>query len=204
MGLMLQVDVADRSAVVVGSGPAGREKVARLRAAGAKVVIVDPAAASGGWPDGVAVMTRAFRADDVAGAALVVAATDDAGVNEAVARAGRAAGAIVVRADRPDGGGVAFAAVLEEGPVTVGVATGGVSPRLARWLRDRIATVVTPAVGEVAEMMARRPRSEGRRRHRDLQLDEALACVEAGDMERARGLLGVTALRGSTGRRRTS
>ena len=202
MGLMLHVDVAGRSVVVVGGGRAGREKVARLRAAGAEVVVIDPAAAPDGWGDGVTVVNRAFRADDVVGAALVVAATDDERVNEAVARAGRETRAVVVRADRADGGGVAFAAVLHEGPVTVGVATTGTSPRLARWLRDRIATVVTPAVGEVAAMVATRPRSEGQRRHRDLHLDEALLLVESGDVEGAREVLGVTAPRRSTGRQR--
>jgi len=202
MGLMLHVDVAGRRAVVVGAGPAGREKVARLRAAGAEVVVVDPSAAPDGWGLGVTVVTRAFRADDVAGAALVVAATDDGRVNDEVARAGRADGAVVIRADRPDGGGVTFAAMLDEGPVTVGVATGGVSPALARWLRDRLAAVVTPAVGELASLVAMRPRSGGRRGHGGLPLDEALALVESGDLAGAAELLGVTVPGSSTSRPR--
>ncbi|MDP9453263.1 MAG: bifunctional precorrin-2 dehydrogenase/sirohydrochlorin ferrochelatase [Actinomycetota bacterium] len=192
MGLMLHVDVRDLDVVVVGGGAAGREKVERLLAAGAKVILIDPVAPDLRLPE-LAVERRDFAEYDVDGAWLVVAATANEAVNDEVERAARAAGALVTRADRPDGGGIAFAAVLERGPVIVGVATGGASPALSRWLRDRIARVMPAAIGELATLLAARRRSAGRRGHRDLPLDDALAALEAGDESRARALLGVTA-----------
>jgi siroheme synthase-like protein len=192
MGLMLHVDVRGRRVVVVGAGRAGREKLARLLAAGADVTVVDPVAAPDLDATGVSVLRRHFTTGDVAGAWLVVAATDDERANDRVEQVARAAGALVIRADRPDGGGVSFAATLERGPVTVAVATGGASPALARWLRDRISDAVPPAVADLARLLAGRARGAGGRGHGGLAFEEVLAALECGDVARARALLGLT------------
>lgn len=189
---MLHVDVRGRRVVVVGAGRAGREKLARLLAAGADVTVVDPAAAPDLDDTGVSVLRRHFVAGDVAGAWLVVAATDDEGANDRVEQAARATGALVTRTDRHDGGGASFAATLERGPVTVAVATGGASPALARWLRDRISDAVPPALADLGRLLADRPRGASGRGHGGLPFDEALAAVESGDVPRARALLGLT------------
>ncbi|MFP5321429.1 MAG: bifunctional precorrin-2 dehydrogenase/sirohydrochlorin ferrochelatase [Acidimicrobiia bacterium] len=188
MSLLLNVDVTGRLVVVVGCGPAGREKVDRLVAGGARVVVVDPAAPDD-LPPAVEVRRRRFEPTDLDGAWLVVAATGDPEVDDAVQAAADERGAWLTRADRRDGGGVAFAATVERPPVVVGVATGGSSPALARWLRDRVAAAVPEEVGALARLLADRPRAAGRRRHRGLPFDEALDALVAGDEDRARRLL---------------
>lgn len=186
--LLLSVDVADRRVVVVGCGAAGQEKVARLLAAGARVCVIDPAPPEDLDPR-VLVEARRFRPHDVAGAWLVIAATGDPDVDDVVQSAADAAGVWVVRADRRDGGGVSFAATLERGPVTVGVATGGVSPTLAKWLRDRIATALPEEVAELARLLAEGPRQGGRRGHRGLPLDAVLDALASGEQAAAQALL---------------
>lgn len=188
MPLLLNVDVAGRLVVVVGCGPAGREKVERLVAARAHVRVVDPRPPDDLDPD-VEVVARRFDADDVAGAWLVVAATGDPSTDERIQAAADARATWVTRADRRDGGGVSFAATIERAPVMIGVATGGASPALARWLRDRIARAVPEQVGALAELLARRPRREGRRRHRDVPLDDALDALVRGDVDAAERLV---------------
>lgn len=186
--LLLRVDVAGRPVLVVGCGRAGQEKIERLLAAGARVRVVDPALAD--QPDDrIDAVARPFEPGDVDGMWLVVAATGDPDVDGRVQGAANAAKIWVTRADRPDGGGVSFAATLDRGPVTVGVSTGGASPALARWLRDRIAAAVPEEVGTLARLLAERSRDHGRRRHRGLALDEALGALVAGDEARARALL---------------
>lgn len=152
---------------------------------------IDPA--PGAVPEAVGVhrVRRPFEADDVMGAWLVVAATGDEAVNEAVASAAERAGAWVTRADRPDGGGLAFAATMERGPVQIGVSTAGLSPSLARWIRDRIDAAIPPAVETMVQILAEVPRRDGRRGHRGLDFGGALAAIEAGDVDRARQLLDV-------------
>jgi precorrin-2 dehydrogenase/sirohydrochlorin ferrochelatase len=44
--------------------------------------------------------------------------------------------------------------VLREGDVTVTVSTGGRSPALAAWLRDRIAADLGPEIGTLLDLMA--------------------------------------------------
>lgn len=192
---MLRFDVRRARAVVVGGGRAGTEKVARLVAAGADVVVVDPSPSSAIEAQTVTIRRRAFVDADVADAVLVVAATDDKAINDAVDRAGRLAGALVVRADRADGGGVAFVAQIERGPVSVGVSTGGVSPHLARLVRDRVDLALPAAIADLAALLAERPRDAARRGHASLPVAEALAALEAGDVVAARSLLGLSASR---------
>lgn len=191
MGIHLHADVRDRLIVVVGGGLAGCEKVRRLVSAGAVVTVVDPAPAPDLASLAVRLERRAFQDSDVIGAWLVIAATDDEAVNDKVERAATEAGVWVSRADKRDGGGIAFAAVIERGPVTIGVSTAGSSPTLARWVRDRIEATLPIEVGALAELLSRRPRTAGRRGHQGLPLDEALGALMVGAPERAAKLLGI-------------
>ncbi len=187
----MHADVQGRWIVVVGGGMAGCEKVRRLVAAGAVVTVVDPSPAPELESVEVRLERREFQDNDVVGAWLVIVATGDEAVDDKVERAATEAGVWVNRADKPDGGGIAFAAVIERGPVTVGVSTGGSSPTLARWVRDRIDAALPIEVGALAALLSGRPRTAGRRRHRGLPLDEALGALMAGAPERAARLLEV-------------
>lgn len=188
MTLLLNVDVTGRLVLVVGCGPAGREKVDRLLVAGARVRVVDPRAPEDLDP-AVEVLARRFQPDDVDGAWLAVAATGDPATDDLVQATADASGTWVTRADRRDGGGVSFAATVERPPVVIGVSTGGASPTLARWVRDRVARAVPEEVGALAELLAHRPRRDGRRSHREVPLDDALDALARGDVEGARRLV---------------
>ena len=127
---------------MVGAGPVGRRRARQLLAAGADVVVVAPSASAtvpdlaAGGP--VEVRAREFSTDDAANMFLVVAATDQPAVNDAVVAAARAAGALVNRADDAAGGDVDLTAVVRRGPLTVAVSTGGDAPAVARWAAERI------------------------------------------------------------------
>jgi siroheme synthase-like protein len=129
-GLPVTLNLDGVRCLVVGAGPVGQRKAATLAAAGAVVTVVAPE------------RNRSFREGDSAGNRLVVAATDDTDVNERVEADAHAHGAWCNRADRPDGGDLAFAAVLRAGAVTIGVSTDGADPALASSVRDRIATAL--------------------------------------------------------------
>lgn len=158
-------------------------------AAGANVTVIDPALDVLPAAQRVVRVYRPFEPGDVQGAWLVVAATGDERVNDAVASAAIEAGVWVTRADRADGGDVAFAATLERGRVQIGVSTGGLSPSLARWLRDRIGDAIPTAVEMMAELLSDVPRVAGRRGHRGVDFDAVLEAIDGGDLARARELL---------------
>lgn len=187
--LHLVADVHGRDVVVVGCGPAGAEKVSRLVAAGARVTAIDPALDALPATEGVVRLYRPFEPGDVQGAWLVVVATADETVNDAVAAAAAEAGVWIARSDRSDGGDVAFAAALDRGRVQIGVSTGGLSPSLARWIRDLVDDAIPAGVETMTELLSEVPRQDGRRNHRGVDFDAVLEAIDGGDLALARELL---------------
>jgi precorrin-2 dehydrogenase/sirohydrochlorin ferrochelatase len=129
-GLPVTLHLAGVRCLVVGAGAVGRRKAAALEAAGAVVTLIAPE------------VNRAFCAGDSAGHRLVVAATADRATNDAVEADAHGHGAWCNRADRPDGGDLAFAAVHRAGGITIGVSTDGADPGRAALVRDRIAALL--------------------------------------------------------------
>jgi precorrin-2 dehydrogenase/sirohydrochlorin ferrochelatase len=151
-------DFTDARVLVFGGGHVGARR-ARTFAREAEVVVVSPTFTDGSF--GTAERVRASPTpEDIAGwldrvePALVVAATDDERVNDAIATTARERAVLVNRADRAgerDVGSVAVPATVREEPVVVGISTGGTSPALSRVLRERIETGIEGA-GELARI----------------------------------------------------
>ena len=74
-------------------------------------------------------------------------------MNQAVFDDGESAGAWVNSADDPERCSVMLPAVVRRGPVMVTTSTGGVSPALASWLRERLAAELPPELAELAEAL---------------------------------------------------
>lgn len=171
-------DFDGETVLVFGGGRVGARKARRF-AAEARTVVLSPAFADAGFggaervrvaPDPDDAADWIARADP----ALVVAATDDGGLNDAVAAAAREAGALYNRADRAGGrdhDSVVVPATVRDDPVRVAVSTGGTSPALAKHLRERIESELDGAggmadlTGELRERLKREgaPPEERRR-----------------------------------------
>ena len=101
---------------------------------------------------------RPYETSDLDGMFLVIAATSDRAVNEAVHRDAEARAMLCNVADVPDLCNFILPAVHREGPIAVAVSTGGASPALAKRLRSQIAALVGPEHAELAEeLRALRP-----------------------------------------------
>ena len=140
------VRLQGRRCLVVGGGRVALRKVEGLMAAGALVSVVAPAVEEGiallAREGVVTVEERPYRAEDVAGAWLVFAATDDPAVQQAVFDDAERAGVWVNAADEPERCAFFLPAVHRRDPVLVAVSTQGASPALAGWLRDRLAAAL--------------------------------------------------------------
>ena len=137
--------VEGRSCLVVGGGEVAARKVAGLLACGARVHVVAPYVGDEvKGQSGVTWEERPYRSGDLFGHRLVVAATDDRGVNEAVYRDAEAAGVWVNGADDPEHCSFTLPSVVRRGSLLVTVSTGGRSPALARWLRERLEEEIGP------------------------------------------------------------
>jgi precorrin-2 dehydrogenase/sirohydrochlorin ferrochelatase len=173
----LHHDFRGETVLVFGGGPVGARKARRF-AREARVVVVSPEFADrafapeddAGEGDGtdrvetghVAFVRAAPTPDDVAewfdrsDPALVVAATDDAGLNAAVADEAAARGVLHNRADRSGTdrrpvGEVVVPATVRDDPVVASLATGGASPALSKHLRERLEDELAGA-GAMAEL----------------------------------------------------
>jgi len=163
--------VKGQPCLVVGGGHVAARKIEGLLACGAAVTMVAPevheaigALAGSGAIAAIDeppldVRLRPYQPGEAAGYRLVVAATGDARVDDAVYRDATGAGVWVNVADDATRCTVVLPAVARDGPVTVSVSTGGASPALAGWLRDRVVDALGPGLGELAALL-----EEGRRR----------------------------------------
>jgi precorrin-2 dehydrogenase/sirohydrochlorin ferrochelatase len=128
-----------RPALVVGGGRVALAKAKGLVAAGALVTVVAPEVDDelAALP-GVTAERRPYRRGEVGAYRFVVAATDDSDVNGAVFADGETAGVFVNAADDPVHCSATLPARLDRGRLLVTVSTGGATPAVASWVRDRI------------------------------------------------------------------
>lgn len=134
------------SALVVGGGPVGTRKALALLEAGARVRVVAPEVSTelelvATENERLVLERSAYTAEDIGDATVVVAATNDPGLNASIAIDARAKARLVNVADSPDRGNCSMPAVLRSGDITVAVNAGGV-PTAARRIRDAIAARV--------------------------------------------------------------
>jgi len=79
-----------------------------------------------------------FDESQLEGAALVVAATSDAGLNERVATAARARHVLVNVVDDAARSSFIVPAIVDRSPLVIAISSGGVAPVLARHVRERL------------------------------------------------------------------
>jgi precorrin-2 dehydrogenase/sirohydrochlorin ferrochelatase len=116
--------------------------VAALQEAGAYPVVISPVLCSTlerqaerGEIDAI---RRPYQVGDLAGARLVIAATDDSETNEAVWNEAQAVGCLVNVVDDPQRCNFYVPATVRRGALTLSVSTGGKSPLLARRIREAL------------------------------------------------------------------
>lgn len=199
-GYPVMLELSGRRCVVIGAQAIREGKVEGLLAGGADdVLCVEPTVdARFDGVAGVEVQRRAWQPEDLDGAILVVASSNDAATRAAIAREARARGVLVNIVDDIPRCDWAAPAVVRRGDLVVTIGTGGVSPAVARLVRERLQSEfgaewaeVLRIVGEVRrETLPSLPSlAERARRWRDaLDLDEAagLARDGRGDELRAR------------------
>lgn len=145
-----------RRCLLVGGGQVARRKAEGLVACGAIVTVVAPEVDPGLAVLPVTVERRAYAAGEAGNGAyrLVLTATDDAEVNQAVHDDAEAAGVWVNSADDPDRCTFTLPAVVRRGPLLLTVSTGGHSPAVASWLRGRLSEEYGPEYEVLVALLA--------------------------------------------------
>jgi precorrin-2 dehydrogenase/sirohydrochlorin ferrochelatase len=190
MSYLVNLALEGRAAVVVGGGEVAARKVQDLLAAKAHVTVIAPRLCDGivALADEKRIVAhgRPYRAADLAGAFVAIAATDDEGLNARVAADAAAMNVLVNVVDRPALCTFTVPATLRRGDLTLAVATEGRCPALAGILRAELEERYGPEYAELAGLFG-----EARKKMIELGWDgrrirETLAGIyRAGD----RGLL---------------
>ena len=85
---------------------------------------------------------------------FVIAATNNEDLNKKIAKDANDKNILVNVVDRPEICDFIFPSILERGPVTVSVSTGGASPVLARMLRTKLETSIPGGYGKLAKIVS--------------------------------------------------
>lgn len=153
------LDIAGRPCLVVGGGEVAARKIALLERAGGRVRVISPElvpSLSRGVAAGrIRHTEQEFSPDQMDGAAVVIAATDDRALNARVSWEARQRNIPVNVVDDPALCTFQVPAIVDRDPVLIAVSTGGASPVLARWVRRRIETLLPTALGRLADLAER-------------------------------------------------
>lgn len=153
------LDLADRLVVVIGGGGVAQGKIAGLLAAAARVRVIAPA-----LTDELHTLARAGRVDyharpyapgDLAGADLVICATNDRAVNAQVWQDATDAHIWVNVVDDPPHCTFIAPSVARRGDLTVAVSTGGKAPVLAVRVREQIEALLGDEHARFLELAGR-------------------------------------------------
>lgn len=136
------LDIRDKPCVVIGGGNVSERKVLSLLNAGANVTVISPditAKINCLKEEGkVAVIRRLYSDGDLKGAVLVFAATDCEEANRKISEEAHNRGILLNMADNPEVCDFIVPSVVERGPLSIAISTGGASPAFAKRVREEL------------------------------------------------------------------
>ena len=145
----------DKLVILIGAGSEIARKIPGLLEVGARVRVIAPAAhkivrryANEGkieWLD------RRYQPGDLTGAAMVIAATGDQDVHDAIWAEGQSNGQLVNVMDVIPQCNFHAASIVRQGQLTIAIGTGGAAPALAATLRKRFEKGFGPEYAEFLE-----------------------------------------------------
>lgn len=195
-------NIKHRLCVVIGGGDVATRKVAMLLKADASVTLVSPTLCqelSLLVEEGkIQYRKSTFEAEQLHGACLVIAATDNEVVNETVSIAAKSQNIPVNVVDAPDLCTFTMGSIIDRSPVVIAVSSEGKAPVLARYIRTKIETMLPASYGRIAaiagefreQVKAKFTTSQARRRFwEDVLQGPIVERILSGQEDAARNLL---------------
>ena len=153
------LNLRGKTCVIIGGGKVAEGKIAKLRDSGASVRLISlevtpglrQLAADGNieWHE------REFRSGDLNGAFIAIAATDQRAVNQRIFEEAESLGVLLNAVDDPPRCTFIAPSIVQRGPVTLAISTGGASPALARKLRESLSAAPEMDWADVTNVLAR-------------------------------------------------
>jgi uroporphyrin-III C-methyltransferase/precorrin-2 dehydrogenase/sirohydrochlorin ferrochelatase len=152
--LPIFMNINQRLCVVIGAGEVAARKVTMLLRAQASVTVyapeICPTLADLVEAGRIRYQPARFADQQLSGACLVIAATNDVQVNTAVSLAAQANNIPVNVVDAPALCTFTMASIVERSPIVIAISSEGNAPVLARYLRSKIETMLPAGYGRIA------------------------------------------------------
>lgn len=136
------LNLTGRRCVIIGGGQIAEGKIAKLLDSGSKIIVISPDATQGirGFAERgqIEFSERKYQNGDLEGAFICIAATNDRVVNQEIFEEAEKNGILLNAVDDMPRCSFIAPSIVEKGPVTVAISTGGASPALARKLREKM------------------------------------------------------------------
>jgi len=197
----ISLNVRGRKCVVVGGGEVALRKVKALLEHGANVEVISPdlcpeltrLAGTGE----ISARNHAYETGDLAGAFLTIVATDDAEINQQVAKEARSKAILVNVVDDAENSDFILPSYLRREGLTVAVSTAGQSPALARKIRTRLEKEIDDQYGALTRLIGEvraEIKQEGMKIADDhwqeaLDIDLLLGLLKKGERDKAKDIL---------------
>jgi uroporphyrin-III C-methyltransferase/precorrin-2 dehydrogenase/sirohydrochlorin ferrochelatase len=152
--LPIFMNINQRLCVVIGAGEVAARKVTMLLRAQASVTVyapeICPTLADLVEAGRIRYEQARFADQQLSGACLVIAATNDLQVNTAVSLTAQANNIPVNVVDAPALCTFTMASIVERSPIVIAISSEGNAPVLARYLRSKIETMLPAGYGRIA------------------------------------------------------
>ena len=154
----LMLDVRGRHAIVIGGDRVAAEKAAALAASGAYVSVLSQEFCSELLAQAehrrVTLQRKAYEPGDLAGAFVVIAATNDLQLIQAIWAETQERGQPVNIVDVPEYCSFILPSVLRRGQLTIAVSTEGTNPGLAKRIRQSLEELFPATYGTYIQLAA--------------------------------------------------
>ena len=154
----VMLDVRGRLAIVVGGDRVAAEKAAALSASGAHVSVINPTFCDELLMQAeykrVTLHRKVYEPGDLEGAFVVVAATNDTQLVEAIWTETQRSGQLVNIVDIPERCSFIMPSILRRDQLTIAVSTEGASPGLAKRIRQNLEEIFPLAYGPYLRLAA--------------------------------------------------
>ena len=147
----IMLDIRGRSTIVIGGDRIAAEKAAALSTSGAIVRVLNPTFCDELLQQAeqkrITLWQKAYEPGDLAGALLVIAATNDQTLIDALCAETKERGQLLNIVDVPKYCSFIIPSILRRDQLTIAVSTEGASPGLAKRIRQSLEKLFPPAYG---------------------------------------------------------
>lgn len=153
----INIDIQNKSCVLIGGGNVAYRKALSLLKAGADITLIAPEINDGvsGLVDDDALkwLKRIYQPGDLKGATLAIVAVDDPGVGKKVSQEATRLNVPINVADIPEQCTFTLSSCIERGDLLVTISTGGKCPAFSRHMRLKLEEVVDDAYGDLLNIL---------------------------------------------------